>query len=428
MGHAIPPTSCLPRISTLATCSLEQLTQALDNLRTLYCRAPTRPLALTLPAKHLPRHLIHDISAPDSGYASAEDEDTDEGLDEETCADDGPDPDVLRSDAFERDFAIRWLTGFAARSDTWISAETDDEADARALLVDSATAILAALAGEQEEEALTRRFAFPCGSDGGEVTVELNDAPLLSADHTSVGLQSWASSILLSERLCADPHAFGLNVRAGARQPRILELGAGTGLLSIMSAKILERQPDSGAPAHATHPGVVATDYHPLVLDNLRVNIGINFPSIHPCSSTAPVVVQALDWEHPMYEGELSCAFDVIFAADVVYHPQHARWIRACVERLLVRPDAGVDGGVFWLIVQLRIAGHHQGMSDTVEEIFPKAVDVAQMASGEVTLPDFTLWTLALGLRVVTWMEPLTSLMSMCCEHGGFRGQRGVHA
>lgn len=171
MGHAIPPTSCLPRISTLATCSLEQLTQALDNLRTLYCRAPTRPLALTLPAKHLPRHLIHDISAPDSGYASAEDEDTDEGLDEETCADDGPDPDVLRSDAFERDFAIRWLTGFAARSDTWISAETDDEADARALLVDSATAILAALAGEQEEEALTRRFAFPCGSDGGEVTV-----------------------------------------------------------------------------------------------------------------------------------------------------------------------------------------------------------------------------------------------------------------
>ncbi|EPS99402.1 hypothetical protein FOMPIDRAFT_1060824 [Fomitopsis schrenkii] len=389
-GCLVSPTSSLPRISTLATCSLEQLVQALDNLRTLYCRAPTPPISLTLPAKHLPKHLIHDVSAPDSGYASAEDEDEDEETVEETCAADGPDPDVLRSDAFERDFAVRWLTGFTARSDTWVSATTDDEADARALLVDSAAAILAALAGEQEEEALTRRFAFPCGADGGvdggEVVVELNDAPLLSADHTSVGLQSWASSILLSERLCADPRSFGLDVRADGRQPRVLELGAGTGLLSIMSAKILERHPEPGALAPAAYPAVVATDYHPSVLDNLRVNVDINFPSDRPRASTTPVAVHALDWEHPVYEGELSRPFDVIFAADVVYQPEHARWIRACVERLLARPDAGADGGVFWLIVPLRIAGHHQGMSDTVEEVFPKAADVAQRPSGKGSL------------------------------------------
>ena len=99
MGRLIPPTSCLPKLSMLATCSLEQLTQALDNLRTLYCRAPTPPLSLALPAKHLPKHLIHDVSAPDSGYASAEEEDVDEEFVEETCVNDGPDPDVLRSDA-----------------------------------------------------------------------------------------------------------------------------------------------------------------------------------------------------------------------------------------------------------------------------------------------------------------------------------------
>lgn len=377
----MPPTSCLPKLSTLSTCSLEQLTQALDNLRTLYCRAPTLPLSLALPAKHLPKHLVHDVSAPDSGYASAEEEDEDEEFVEETCVDDGPDPDVLRSDAFERDFAVRWLTGFAARSDTWVTADTEEETDARALLVDAAAAILAALAGEQEEEALTRRFAFPFGEGGGEVVVELNDAPLLSADHTSVGLQSWASSILLSERLCADPRSFGLDVRADGTPPRVLELGAGTGLLSIVSAKILERQP--GVPGPLADPAVVATDYHPSVLDNLRVNVTINFPS----TESTPVAVRALDWEHPVYEGALARTFDVVFAADVVYHPQHARWIRACVERLLARPDdvSGAAGGVFWLIVPLRIAGHHQGMSDTVEEVFPKARDVAR-DDGELSL------------------------------------------
>ncbi|KZT63946.1 hypothetical protein DAEQUDRAFT_741627 [Daedalea quercina L-15889] len=371
-GLLVAPTACLPKLSMLADCSVEQLTQALDNLRALYCRAPTPPLSLTLPAKHLHKHLIHDMSAPDSGYASAEDDEVDEDVLEETSNGDTPDPDILRSDAFERDFAIRWLTGFTARFETWVHVDSEEESDARVLLVDSAAAILAALAGEQEEEALTRRFTFPYGAGEGEgkdVGVELNDAPLLSTDHTSVGLQSWASSILLSERLSADPRSFALDARLDAMPPRVLELGAGTGLLSIVSAKILQLQGD--ALAFPLRPTVVATDYHPSVLDNLRVNVGINFSS----DSATPVAVRSLDWEHPVYEGELSRTFDVIFAADVVYHPEHARWIRTCVERLLVRPSAGdgAEGGVFWLIVPLRIAGHHQGMSDTIEEVFPKA-------------------------------------------------------
>ncbi|TFY59768.1 hypothetical protein EVJ58_g5583 [Rhodofomes roseus] len=262
-GSLIPPTACLPRLSTLADCSVQELTQALDNLRAIYCRSPTPPLSLKLPAKHIPKHVIHDISAPDSGYASAEDDEDDEGIADEIGTDDAFDPDVLRSDAFEREFAIRWLTGFAARSDTWVYAPAvEEEPDARALLVDSATAILSTLAGEQEEEALTRLFVFSCGTgEAEEIEVELNDAPLLSTDHTSVGLQSWASSILLSERLCADPRAFGLASRSDATPSRILELGAGTGLLSIVSAKILQRQRAEHVPL--THPTVVATDYHP---------------------------------------------------------------------------------------------------------------------------------------------------------------------
>ncbi|KAH9926402.1 uncharacterized protein B0H18DRAFT_1005915, partial [Fomitopsis serialis] len=215
-----PTYRLLPKLPTLANCSVEQLTHALDNLRAIYCRSPTPPLSLRLPVKHIPKHIIHDLSAPDSGYASAEDVEEDEDV-VETGIDDAPDPDILRSDAFERDFAIRWLTGLP-------HARIHGCTHLPRKRIDSAVAILGALAGEQEEEALTREFVFPYREGEKDIEVELNDAPLLSTDHTSVGLQSWASSILLSERLCADPQAFGLEPRPNAMPPRILELGAGT--------------------------------------------------------------------------------------------------------------------------------------------------------------------------------------------------------
>ncbi|KAI0640183.1 putative methyltransferase-domain-containing protein [Trametes polyzona] len=355
-----PPTSSLPPLSRLASYSLAQVSQAVDNLRTIYCTsvAPTKPSLILPTRKALPKHLIHDTSVPDSGYASAEGEEDDEEQAPQS-EDASYDPDVLRSDSFEREFAIRWLTGFAARSDAWVDLSDDEaETDARAALVDAAASVLATFAGEEEEEAITRTFTFPTGPGPEAVHVELNDAPLLSDDHTSVGLQSWGSSILLAERMCMHPSAFGL-VPSANTSLRILELGAGTGLLSIAAAKLLGTSPPS-----AQRPSIVATDYHPSVLANLRSNVENNFPP----PTERPVDVLALDWQNPVYEGVLSEPFDVILAADVVYHPEHARWIKACVERLLVR-----DCGVFWLIIPIRPTGRHEGMSNTVEAVFPRA-------------------------------------------------------
>ena len=70
-------------------------------------------------------------------------------------------------------------------------------------------------------------------------------------------------------------------------------------------------------------------------------------------------------WQNPVFEGSLAHKFDCILAADVVYHPDHARWIKACVEHLLA------TDGLFWLIIPLRPTGRHEGMSDTVDAIFP---------------------------------------------------------
>lgn len=371
-AQPVAPTSSLPPLSRITSISPAQVIQALDNLRAIYIdHIPSLPLREKAPpskTRTLPKHLLHDTSVPDSGYASAEEDDDDDG--EPGCSEVAFDIDGLRADPFERDHAIRWLTSFTARSDIWMSAsDSDADADARASLVDDAAALLGSFAGdEEEEEALTRSFSFRKGEGEGTVHVDLNDAPLLNDDHTSVGLQSWASAIILAERMCVAPSTFGLGAASlkTTQAPRILELGAGTGLLSIVAAKLSKSQ-DSMSPT------IVATDYHPSVLANLSINIGINFPS----SSLSPVSVLALDWEHPVYEGTLAAPFDIILAADCVYHPSHARWIRDCVADTLARPH-----GVFWMIMALRLTGRHEGMYETVEAVFPMAGSATSEAEG----------------------------------------------
>ncbi|KIP02496.1 hypothetical protein PHLGIDRAFT_292214 [Phlebiopsis gigantea 11061_1 CR5-6] len=348
-----PPTSSLPPVARLSRYSTDDIEKALQNLRAIY--VPRTLPRLPSPARALPKHVIHDTSVPDSGYASAE-EDECAGTGEEAEPEDF-DLEALREDLFEKEFAIRWLTAFAARSDGWVY-DVPEEEDARTALVDSAATLLASLSGAQEaddapEDGLTRTFTFP--SPGGKVDVILNDAPLSNTDHTSVGLQSWGSAIVFAERMCAAPASFGLD--PSARGLRILELGAGTGLLSLAAAQLL--------PAAL----VVATDYHPSVLANLEANAATNL---------RPVSVRALDWQHPRYAAPLDAPFDVVLAADVVYHPEHARWISRCVAHLLAR-----DRGVFWLIIPVRSTGRHEGMGSTVEAVFPVA---SAAAKGELAI------------------------------------------
>ena len=365
MTRPTPPTSSLPPIARLSRYSTEDISSAIENLRTIYS-ASTLP-HLPTPAKFRTKHLIHDNSVPDSGYASAEeDEDEDDAGDDEDF-----DLDALRSDTFERDFTVRWLTAFAARSDAWVSDDPSEE-EARAALVDAAASILASFSDEDEddseaEDGLTRTFEFACPASvnaARNIKVVLNDRPLSKTDHTSVGLQSWASAIIFSERMCAAPETFGL-VTGATGKLRILELGAGTGLLSLVAAKIYEQNPCAAE--------IVATDFHPSVLANLQTNVATNFPTTRDTA----VLVRPLDWQTPQYDDPLDKPFEIILAADVVYHPEHARWIKGCVERLLLRPsDAHPQGGVFWLIIAVRPTGRHEGLASGVEDVFPTAAAV----------------------------------------------------
>ncbi|KAJ4330253.1 hypothetical protein N0V95_010085 [Ascochyta clinopodiicola] len=345
VGSCQPPSSCLPPVRSLLTASEEQVTSALRGLQTLYC-----PLRLpTLPKPSVRRKDLSaasGVSTPvpvDSGYVSQdEDEDVEAAAEEVTAA--------IRADPFERTFATRWLTSLISRVE-----EMDFTEDARSQLVDDAAFILASFSDsmkDEEEEALIREFSFPTGL-GVPVEVTLNDAPLTGADHTDVGLQSWGASIVLSSMMCAEPERFGLSSTSLPERPSVIELGAGTGLVSLTLAKLL--------PALSVYPaGISATDYHPTVLANLQENINTNFPPGD--NVNMPVSAMALDWSVP--PPDLQSSGEFLVAADVVYAPQHAAWLRDCAAHLIT------DDGIFWLIVTVRQNGKFEGIPDTVEAAF----------------------------------------------------------
>ncbi|KAF7330858.1 hypothetical protein MVEN_02425200 [Mycena venus] len=370
MASISPPTTSLPPLRRLAEYSVADIARALRGVRQLYWPPPrSLPPKLSVPTRRArrPRLLnICDDKIPDSGYASAvvsDDECDVEEASESGDSDSSDSLDELRADPLERTFAIKWITGLIGRIDDLSSDDPTVDADeARECLLDEATTVLAQFSHQEDDDDfdITRSFLF--SATGKTVHIELNDAPLSTSDHTSVGLQSWGSAIILAERLCADPASFNL---LDGQPLRVLELGAGTGLLSIAVAKLL--------PATT----VVATDYHPAILANLGANLRANFPSVSN-QIGARVSAAELDWARPSAGAPFDASFDVVLAADVVYHPDHARWIRGCVARMLRRPGpdaASEPGGVFHLIVPVRTSGRHEGMDRTVDEVFRRKYD-----------------------------------------------------
>jgi hypothetical protein len=344
-GPCLPPTSSLPPIRQLITASEEQITTALRNLQALYC--PLRlPAAIQKPKsswRHIPAASTPGYA--DSGYVSRDERQYEDNIatSEEVTA-------ALRVDPFERTFATRWLTSLISRVE-----EMGFHEDVAAKLVDDAAFILSSFSDstkEQEEEALTRNFSFPTSS-GGNVEVTLNDAPLSGVDHTDVGLQSWGASIVLSSMMCADPEHFGLSKESLKEQPSIIELGAGTGLVSLTLAKLL---PEVGV----VDASIVATDYHLAVLENCKLNVKTNFSSND--YESLSVDTEILDWSQP--PPELNSTADFLVASDVIYAPEHATWLRDCAAHLL-KP-----GGTFWLMVTVRKTGKFEGIPETVEAAF----------------------------------------------------------
>ncbi|EJD48942.1 hypothetical protein AURDEDRAFT_161880 [Auricularia subglabra TFB-10046 SS5] len=278
----------------------------------------------------------------------------------------------LRDDAFERTHTVKWLTAFIAR----YSALEDDGEE----LVREAASILAVCSGSSAQGVVSRVILL------GDVEVLLDDAPLDSdASGASVGLQTWGSSSVLAQHLVQNPALCRELFTA-----RILELGAGTGLVTLVLAKLL---PDA-------RNRIVSTDCHSGVLGNLRANVARN-------GLDDRVEVRALDWSAFETGGgeELAALglFAHIFAADVVYEAEQCGWLSLCVRALLQKPD-----GIFHLVVPVRRT--HARETQLVEAAFPLDGGVSGNTGHRLVAQSKTLYNRMVSMTEESSQDPVRNL------------------
>ncbi|KAJ6566769.1 putative methyltransferase-domain-containing protein [Mycena capillaripes] len=331
------PSHHLPPLRGLASLSSAALIDCIEYLRVLYtpgirgskiwrrfsANSSSEPEALSLP--------LH-VTAPS-----------------------GPSVDLDNTDEFERAYAIRWLTYLINNAERVQGTSSDVES-----VIKRAASLLANFGGASSAGVISRVLVFP--SAHGPISITLQDIPLENGDMASVGAQTWGGACVLAELLAAESATFGL-AKDRPTPLRVLELGAGTGLVGLALTAVAKLMDVDVA--------VVCTDFYPSVLQNLAANITANFPA-----SDRSILSHFLDWSSFVDDANpipppLDQLFDVILGADIIYEAEHATWIHACVSRLLDREKPSQ----FHLVIPLRPT--HTLESNTIELVFGAGLDAS---------------------------------------------------
>ncbi|KAF9445878.1 hypothetical protein P691DRAFT_777246 [Macrolepiota fuliginosa MF-IS2] len=362
MVGTLPPTSYLRPIKQISAESIDSLNDSIQYLRSIYnpeVRGSRRRKYAPASPNCISTVQAMELQLPDASNA-------------------------LRINSFERAYAIKWLTALISTlgSDDEISPNLQE----RENTMHNAASLLAVCSGTSGAGTIVRDFKFsyhPMPNDNSEplipITVRLTDISLDNDDYGSVGAQTWGGACVLSGMVIEDPGSFGLNTdQLAAREHgvfRILELGAGTGLVSISVWKMLQN-----VALHGSHRvEIIATDYYPSVLKNLCCNTESNVPL--NMDSPATLQVYPLDWSRFGSNGTRSQPFDqpfdLVLGADIVYEPDHAEWIRSCLIHLLRKPSVSPINdtleALFHLVIPLRST--HALESSSIETVFAKNTD-----------------------------------------------------
>ncbi|CAF3265184.1 unnamed protein product [Rotaria sp. Silwood2] len=133
--------------------------------------------------------------------------------------------------------------------------------------------------------------------DNNQCVIHRQSTALLS--HGLTGLSNWPASICLGDYLMKRIHLL--------ENKRIIELGAGSGLLGLALLKYSDKI-----------LSYTFTDYSPMILNLLRQNILLNFSDDE---FNKRIKIEELDWnQYSIDENNQDC-FNFILATDVVYDP-----------------------------------------------------------------------------------------------------------
>ncbi|QHS71828.1 S-adenosylmethionine-dependent methyltransferase [Saccharomyces paradoxus] len=148
--------------------------------------------------------------------------------------------------------------------------------------------------------------------------------PSLTADN--LGWKTWGSSLILSQLVVDHLLTTNLNFAANSdtKQIKVLELGAGTGLVGLSWA-LKWRE------LHGTDNIEIFVTDLPEIVTNLKKNVSLN-------NLQDFVQAETLDWTNPQsfidkfgHENE----FDIILVADPIYSPQHPEWVVNMISKFL---------------------------------------------------------------------------------------------
>lgn len=270
--------------------------------------------------------------------------------------------EVKHPEPFRRKPACDWLTVLISHLHKH-PLKGGDDLEAHEMLLDDAAALLSIFAGTASAGKLNRTFAFH-HSLFLSIHVEVTDIPFENQDYTTLGAQTWGGAHVLAEVIIQNPHRFSLHSEQSRStvKPKILELGAGTGLVSLAVFRYLASK-GLGAT-------IYATDFNPLILGNLNHNISINKLAIPEPSTDLKISCCSLDWSNPDgADADLFDSVDLILGADVIYEELHAHWIRTCLEKFMRKPQPGKVLPMFHLVIPLRPT--HTFESNTIEATFP---------------------------------------------------------
>ena len=257
-----------------------------------------------------------------------------------------------------------WLTALISHLQKW-TLEGRKDFEAYEGLLDATAALLSIFAGTASAGKLNRTLVFDY-PPSSPVRVEVTDIPLENRDYTTLGAQTWGGAHILAKIIIQNPHRFcllqGQSYPAARQKLQILELGAGTGLVSLSAYRLLASK---GLSAN-----IYATDFNPLTLDNLARNISINTLAKPETDEDLKISCGSLDWSNPdAADADLFNTVDLVLGADVIYEELHALWIRTCLEKFMRKPQLDLIQPMCHLVIPLRPT--HTFESNTIKGIFP---------------------------------------------------------
>ena len=296
--------------------------------------------------------------------------------------------DAARADPAERSYALEWLMRLVESDMTWM-----EDVNVRRTAVDHAARILAGSTHALEDGDLVRDFTFPMKEHGelppafaadashSSIHVSIRDASLPPSDAHSaqgaveaaaaVGVQTYASSIIMCDLLVRCPSAWYKRLNENLPVPfRVMELGAGTGIVGMVAAHVLSCMKAEKAVVHLT-------DYHEDVMTNLRHNVEHRLCLPNTC---VHVECMPLDWRAlydivcPQHGSGTAVActppppqsYSLLLVADPIYDPKHAAWLVAAIMYLLAQPDTDPDARAH-ILLPVRTAGRLAGLYATLD-------------------------------------------------------------